>query len=426
MQIPEITQGARKPFLTPSEKRAFGYHLLAELCIGIFWGMNTIFGEFAKKTLGATDFQAVVLVQAIAPAMLLSIFWAAAMQRTGNVRRYLLISGFLGRLPYALVYWLTGPNQLIALVYFCALFQGIITPAMNGLFQANYRPERRGLLVGLAFSSGSIVLISSCKIIGYLLDVNESMYGLIFVLGAVSATLANVFLSLIPSQALKPPKETLIGKASSGNPFSAIAAVIRHSRIILKHDPKFAAFERNFFIYGSALWSLFVMIPIYLSDELHLSYTNISTAKALFGLAPTLILPPLFGLLLDKIKPFRFSVLVMTPVMLFPLLLLAAHGQSQPVMIGLVCAGFLIHGIGQTGVNLMWQLGSLHFAGDGEAYMYQGIHVSITGIRGILVPHAALLIKSLFGFRALFGLCACMILLAVSLMYKEARSRPKT
>jgi hypothetical protein len=74
----------------------------------------------------------------------------------------------------------------------------------------------------------------------------------------------------------------------------------------------------------------------------------------------------------------------------------------------------------------MWQLGSLHFASDGEAYIYQGIHVSITGIRGILVPPLALLIKMFLGFKVLFLICTGMILLAGFLMYREIEPESKT
>ncbi len=421
MQIPQITQTGKKPLLTPSEKTAFSYHLLAELSIGVFWGINTILGELAKRTLGASDFQVVLLVQAIAPAMLLSVFWAAAMQRSKHVRKYLLVAGVFGRLPYALVFWLDSPNQLIALVYFCAIFQGIITPAMNGIFQANYRPQRRGILVGLAFSSGSIVMITTCKLVGYFLDLNEAYYAPIFVVGAVCAASSCLFLSLIPAQGLKPPRRTLFARAPSRNPIAAIGTTVRLVIKILKNDPQFAVFERNFFIYGSALWSSFVIAPIYLVQELNLSYSDISTAKALVGLSPALILPPLFGLLLDRVKPFRFSVIVMTPVAFFPLLLIAAQGQTGAFVLILVSVGYLVHGIGQTGVNLMWQLGSLHFAEPGEAYIYQGIHVSITGIRGILVPQLALLVKFLFGFKVLFVSCSALIAFAVLLMAMEIR-----
>ncbi len=422
MLIPEITQSTRKTFLTPTEKTAFFYHLLAELSIAVFWGVNTLLGELAKKTLGASDFQAMALLQAIAPAMLLSVLWAVAMQGKKRVRRYLLLAGFLGRLPYALIFWADTPAQLLVIVYFCSLFHGIITPAMNGIFQANYRPEKRGLLVGLAFSSGTIVMMLSCRLAGHFLDQNDASYGLIFVVAAVFATLSCVFLARIPEHGLKPPKETLVGKTKVTNPVATIGAIAKLTAKILRDDPKFAAFERNFFIYGSGLWIMFTMHPIYLVENLNLSYSSISTAKALVGFAPAIILPPLYGLLLDRVKPFRFSTIVMSPVALFPLLLLAAAGQPPTLMLALVYAAFLAHGIGQTGVNLMWQLGSLHFAKTGNAYIYQGIHVSITGIRGILVPPLGYAIKILFGIQALFCFCSALIILAVVLMYKEARA----
>ena len=103
MQIPAITQAGKKPLLTPNERTAFFYHLLAELSIGVFWGINTILGELAKRTLGASDFQVVLLVQALFVLPLAGCVLQGALQET-------LSPELIG----TLVFWEAGILLLLA------------------------------------------------------------------------------------------------------------------------------------------------------------------------------------------------------------------------------------------------------------------------------------------------------------------------
>lgn len=94
------------------------------------------------------------------------------------------------------------------------------------------------------------------------------------------------------------------------------------------------------------------------------------TITLTFGLAGTLVV--VFG---DRIGPSHLPL----GVVVFALFA-AARG---------LCMG---------AGNLAWNLGHLHFAKPQDAEVYMGIHVSLTGLRGIILPGVGMLIWQLAGW----------------------------
>lgn len=64
------------------------------------------------------------------------------------------------------------------------------------------------------------------------------------------------------------------------------------------------------------------------------------------------------------------------------------------------------------GVNVSWNMGSIFFAGNEDSSMYQSIHVTLTGVRGIFAPLLSLLIKRIFNVYAVFIAAIIFFLLA--------------
>jgi len=74
-----------------------------------------------------------------------------------------------------------------------------------------------------------------------------------------------------------------------------------------------------------------------------------------------------------------------------------------------------------TGVNLSWTLGSMHFAGRRDASAFQGVHVAMTGVRGLIAPGAGFLLYRAFGSAAVFGVSTALFLWAGTLMLRQDR-----
>ena len=66
------------------------------------------------------------------------------------------------------------------------------------------------------------------------------------------------------------------------------------------------------------------------------------------------------------------------------------------------------------------------FAGNEDGALYQSIHVTLTGMRGMLGPLIGWLTKTWFGWYAAFTLAAVLLLLASLLMLLQGRQMEKT
>jgi hypothetical protein len=402
--------------LTSSEKTVFGYHCLAAIFGGVFWGAMVILEVMARRTLQATEFQVTLLAMSMPLSNLLSIFWAGAMEGRETVRRFIFLAGIFGRLVFILALFIDLPGQLLWLVYFTVIFNGLINPAINGIFQANYRQEMRGLLFGLAVVINTPVIMFSSRFAGYLLDKDQTLYGPILAVAGICGLLDCVMWMLIPRQSLRPPTGTILKRVGARNPLRIVTGSLKLMSDLLKRDPAFALFERNYFLSGSGHLLLFPIIPIYAMDVLNLSYSQFTTGKGIFGMAALMILPPIFGMLGKHTNPFRFCTLSMGAFIPYPLLLLAASWFQGDAALVPLYAGFLIIGIGSSANFLMWQLGSLYFARPGEARLYQGVHVTFTGVRSLFMPLIGYLMLKTVGVAPVFFLATLFFCLASFLM----------
>jgi len=95
-------------------------------------------------------------------------------------------------------------------------------------------------------------------------------------------------------------------------------------------------------------------------------------------------------------------------LMVFPLLFVVSSlwaGESiLPVVI--VFIAYFIFGVAMTAVNVSWNMSSIFFAGKEDASMYQSVHVTMTGIRGLIAPALGFALLRIFNITAVFVVAA--------------------
>jgi MFS family permease len=194
----------------------------------------------------------------------------------------------------------------------------------------------------------------------------------------------------------------------------------------LKSNPDFAAFEKNFSIYGLGFLMVIPVIPILLVERLHMNYTNTFIAKGILSQVGILLFSPLFGKLHDHKDIFQFGSLVFGILAIYQFGFVLATLSSSVIFASIiVLISYLIYGIAMSGVNVTWTMGSIYFAGDEDASMFQSVHITLTGIRGLIAPLFGFAIYRVFGLTAVF-LVACFCEIYVSrlsyLRYKKRTS----
>ncbi len=91
----------------------------------------------------------------------------------------------------------------------------------------------------------------------------------------------------------------------------------------------------------------------------------------------------------------------------------------MPVII--VFVAYLIFGIAMTAVNMAWNMGSIVFAGKEDASIYQSVHVTMTGIRGLVAPGLGFSLLKISGITSVFLVAAGFLAWASLISWRDFR-----
>ncbi|MGP1273465.1 MAG: MFS transporter [Phycisphaerales bacterium] len=183
---------------------------------------------------------------------------------------------------------------------------------------------------------------------------------------------------------------------------------------LLLEDRRYGAYQVNQFLMGIGNLMLFPLIPIILRERFDAGYFKVLLLSGSLGMLLTPIAVPVWARLLDRAHIVRFrAVHSWMFVVTMALLLVAVLGHIEWLLF--VAAG--LKGFALAGGMLAWQLGHHDFAPTSRASEYMGVHVTLTGVRGLIGPAASV---SLYNWLAehhpgtepwAIGLCLVLVLL---------------
>jgi MFS family permease len=402
--------------LNPIEKQTARLLLWSAAFNGIIMSMGQTQDIIARKALNAAAWQLTVMAMIWPISNFMSIWWGRMFEKSCHKSRYFIFVGVFGRLSLIYGLWLTGMNEFMLMLGLMFSFNSLLIPAQNTIYQKNIDASRRGKVYGYTMSVGMLMAVGFTLFAGRILDINEEYFRLILVVTAVGGFISAMLLSLIKIQ--DSPAAT---DCQPMNWKQTMLDPLKRSVTLLKVNKPFALFERDFSIYGMGFIMVQPVLPFFLVDTLKLSYTGNFLAKGIISQIPMLLLSPYLGKWHDKLHPFRFISIFFGLLALFPAMLLLSSLvlPYHTLAVALVYLGFFIFGIAMTGVNIAWNMSSIYFAGKDDASMYQSVHVTMTGIRGILAPLLGLFLMKTFGITSVF-IVACGFLVTASIIsYKD-------
>lgn len=451
---------------SPREAHTLPRFLFGMVFQGIWWAGYLLVPFVLAKSLAAPGGLITLAVTMDTGGMLLAIYWGHLLSRR-HAAGVILWGGFCGRLVLLATFLVGSAGQFVILMAAVYFFGSLVYPAQNGILQAGFRHRVRGRIWGLGTSIQNLAAVATSLAVGKILDHDPDLFrvayaaigacGFVYILilsrltrylrvapsasgtaatgaasagGGVTATAASepastgmertrVSLRLPPS--LPPLGELTGGRILRGliRPFAEAVATFRRDRHYLWY-------EINFTVYGLAFLMTYTMLPILFRDRLQLSYEQISTARIVIAQFGVALLAPLAGRFSDRYHPARLCQLAFAVMGFFVAGLIVCHQTTMADPARLVFAVFAIYAVGMAGVNIGWNVGSISFAPPGHGSHYQGIHVSVVGIRGLLGPAIGFLVYKLLGMVQVFGL-ACLLLVLASLssgaLWRRLRDR---
>ena len=402
------------------EQKTFVLLLQVAFFTGFVNSASQIQDIIAKKALHALDWQITLLVMLWPISNLFSIYWGKVLEQSKSIAKYLMISGFVGRLILIFMLWVNNYYEYLFILTIFFSFNGLIIPATNSIYQHNIRNANRGVMFGYAASLTTLITLLGSYLAGRVLDADENWFRVFFAIVGVLGCYSSFLLALIKVEKKNFDPSTRIDLKKL-----FISPVLRAFEV-MKKNRNFSIFQRNFFIYGIGFLIIVPVIPKYLVEILKMSYTSSFVGKAVITQIPILILAPIAGKVFDKKNPANFSSIAFASLSLYPLLLfISSFFIGSTIAVFLTYFAFLMYGIAMSGILISWSISSNYFAGNEDAAMYQSVHVTLTGVRGLIVPVLGFIIMKYLGVRAVFIVSICFLLTASFLSFKLYLSMDK-
>ncbi len=410
------------------EKKTFILHLISQFFSGITVGVFLLQDIILKKSLMGSDFQVMLLALLVSSAFLVSIYGSELVNRSYNRSKTILILGTTAKFFLIILPVINNTGFYIACIAISAYLDSMLLPVWNIVFKHNYTERKRSRLYSYATTLQTIIVLIVTTIFGYYLDLNNSLYKIMFPVAGICGIVVYYNLAKMISMS----EDDYTGKSIkykvniSGKLIKDIISLPYRSTIkIFKANPAFMRFEAYFFLYGMAFMILSPVIPVFLVDDLGLSYSPISFAKGMVFHSAFILFTPLMGRIHGTGSPNKFCGFAFSTLALFPLILISAKYfvlpglQLDKEMI--VYISYFVFGFAMSGVTMAWALSSIYYAPKSEVSNYQAVHVTLTGVRGLFSPALGYLVMIALDIQYSFYLAAFLFLLGGFLMFRESR-----
>jgi hypothetical protein len=439
------------PFLSRSN---FHYEFRQIMLWSLLAGI--VEGQFASVVVSKTfnGHASLIAIASATPiaANLFSLLWGMLCVGRPKIRLLMLISG--GAALCAGTVW-TIPTSHGGAIWFVAqiaaaqvFLAGVVT-VRSAVWRSNYPVEARGQITARLQAVRIVIMVATALTAARLCDWNPESFRLVYPAGAMAGGASLWFLNHMRIRGERRTLSALNGSSGKGDfkprllePFSLTALLspknaLRKMSHVLRTDHRFRQYCIAQMLIGVANHMGTAIMVTIVTRELALgdAYGFWISLVILEALPRLIMLGSLgrWGALFDRIGVLRMrsvNVVCWTASIWFSMLADIAtpdDGSSSGWLLLLAMFFLALRaiatGLGQGGGALAWFLGHLHFSQDEDAEVYMGIHVSLTGIRGLVAPLGGMLLWQLIGWPVwLIGLS--LSLLAMMLFRRMAVTEP--
>lgn len=267
------------------------------------------------------------------------------------------------------------------------LWSGAITLRAT-VWRANFPRHVRARITGQMTTLSSLLIAITSALLGWLLDVNEPLARWVWVVAGISGlAAANVY-----RRARIRHHGQILRQERDDASREPLRYLFKRFFRLLSDDVPFRHYMQAMFMFGSGNLMVTAPLIILLNDQFGLSRTAQVLITASLPLLLLAIFVPWWARLLDD----RHIVLYR-----------ARQSWGFVIAIGCFCVacifhwqwllwvGSVVYGIAFAGGILGWNLGHNDFSSDHSSALYMGVHVTLTGIRGLFTPVIGVLIYEL-------------------------------
>lgn len=343
-----------------------------------FWGLFCLLPVILYKDLNATPFQVATLAALKPVAALLSPYWS---QRVHSMRERLISNLILGNIlkffPFLFFPFTSNPwFYIFAVAFHMFLCRGTI-PAWMEVLKLKVSGTSRSKICAIGSTIDYLGVALLPLFIGGVLDHVPESWRYLF-----PATALLGIISTLPIKRIKIEATEREEIASQDKKLDHLLNPWKSGWRVLKERVDFAKFQWGFFLGGAGLMIIQPVLPIYFSDVLSLSYSDVLTAIAALKGIGFALSSPMWVKFFNRSRIFILCAYVTLAAAAFPLLLIFAHTSSSIIYIA-----YLGYGVMQGGSELSWKMSGPVFAGEKDSAPYSSVNILAVGVRGLIFPY---------------------------------------
>ncbi len=373
------------------------------------WYHMAFFGIFAgiiegntsaivvSKTFQASNFLITLAYATPMIANLLSLLWGAILRGRRRQRVFMMLAAG-AILSFASVgltdsRWSNwgGAVFVLQLALSRIFLSGLIT-VRTSMWGVNYPNSHRAQITGRLQTLRFLMGLFATAGVSQLFSINAELYRWVYPLVGLIG-----LISLVPLRGMRVRGEAaeLAHWARERNGESiSFWMNFKHAMKILREDRPFSRYCTAMFFLGSSNFMIDPVMAIIATKRLNYGYF---AASSMLDLLPNLVMLfsiPAWAKLFDRDGVVRFRVVnsgiwTASAALAAVGLALLASPYLSGAGIALLCASRFFTGLGRGGGSIAWNLGHLHFSTRHDADLYMGIHVGLTGVRGMIMPFIA-------------------------------------
>ena len=386
----------------PEETRpAFARDLVLTAGRGVVFTLLVSVGPQLVQALGGGAAHVAALRTATASGLLLSLGWVA-LGKGRSPLQMILVPGMLSRLllcGVAFVGTATGPfspaTLFAVIVFLSQTCLGLTVPFISTVYGLVYPAHDRARLVALGRLVNGVVSIAAAAGLGALFAASPSAIRWVYpAAGLVSAATVAWFCTM--------PVDDARAREAPGR---------KSALRVLRENEAFRRFQLLQFVLGLANLSVHPLIDLYVRRVLGMGIDTavLVVSGGVVGQVATLLTVQWQARLFDRLGVVWHRVFT-SALLGFGMLCWAfAHAPWVAVL----AATFT--GLGMSGGQIIWIIGSVEFAPREDISTYNGIHTFLTGLRGVIAPSlgvSALTFLADGSYRAVFLCSTALIFLS--------------
>jgi MFS family permease len=384
-------------------RRAVRIDLSAALLLAFYTALIGPFnGLILRRDFEASPLHLSVLASANAACLLLSL----GLARLIDSRRPLnavVWTAFAARALFLLVPLIRSPWPFVGVLVGATMLNTVTSPAQAALIQQVYPREVRGRALGVVRVGGAIAGVALALVAGHLLG--EAGFRLAFPVAALFGMAAALTLRRLPvpsvPEAAKPVRHTL-----------------REAWTAVREDAGFRGLLIASSVFGTGIWMMTPATPLVQVDVLRVTTAQVGMFAAVAG-AVAIVANLLWGRLVDRRSSLTtlrtiYAMGTLTPIIYY----LACTGLRTPWM--LVPAA-ISESLLATGLDLVWMLVVIDFAGPRRTALYAAIGATLAGVRGVIGPLLGALLIEWWGLPVLYAVAAAFMATGAALATLHVR-----